>query len=52
MMKYLQMQKKGPDNLIKDNITIKEIKENISKNSLEIADLKNLTESIDYGNIP
>ena len=52
----------GPDNLIpkepkiskeiKDNdIDIKEIRENISKNSLEIADLKNLTESIDCGNI-
>ena len=47
---------KGPDDLIlkrskKDDITIKEIRENISKNSIEIADLKNLTESIDYGNI-
>lgn len=56
--------KKEPKNInikeIKDNhvlkingdVDIKEIRENISKNSLEIADLKNLTESIDYGNIP
>lgn len=43
---------KGPDDLIKkDDITIKEIKENISKNSIEIADLKYLTESIDHENI-
>ena len=38
------------DNTIKNNITIREIKENISKNSLEIADLRNLTESIDQDN--
>ena len=42
---------KGPDDAIqKDDIIIKEIRENISKNSLEIADLKNLTESIDHEN--
>jgi len=42
---------KGPDDAIqKDDIVIKEIRENISKNSLEIADLKNLTESIDHEN--
>ena len=47
--------KKGPDDITgKDDstndITIKEIKENISKNSIEIADLRNLTESIDNEN--
>ena len=46
---------KGPEDILskslnENDITIKEIKENISKNSIEIADLKNLTESIDYGN--
>ena len=47
-----KISKEIKDNLIKkNNIDIREIRENISKNSLEIADLKNLTESIDYGNI-
>ena len=36
------------DIILKEDVTIKEIQENISKNSLEIADLRNLTESIDF----